>query len=387
MSGMRFTIFLGTAMTVWGMVHAYIFWRLWSVPWVSGHASTRVLVISGVALWLSYFLARMLDAWGWDLVARPLELAASTWMGFATLLFFAMLAVDVVTLGGFVLKTAAPRLRGAAALVALALSFIAVAQGMRRPVVVDHEVVLAGLPAACDGLRMVAVTDLHLGSLRGERWLSALVREVNSVKPDLIVAVGDVVDGDGRHIEVLVPLLKQVQSPLGVWAVTGNHEFYVGLEKSVQLLEAAGWTVLRDQSVEVKPGLVLAGVDDLTARKQFGDQSKPLENALADRPDGATILLSHSPLQAKEAALRGVGLMLSGHTHGGQIWPFNFLVRMRYHLVAGRYEVDGMPVIVCRGTGTWGPRMRLWHPSEMLHITLRRAPAGPKPENSWDHKA
>jgi hypothetical protein len=293
-------------------------------------------------------------------------------MGIATLLFFALLAVDMITLGGFVLSKPAPVLRGAAALLALLLSGVAVMQGLRRPVVVNHEVVLAGLPDSCDGLRMVAVSDLHLGSLLGERWLTGLVQEINGLRPDLVVAVGDVVDGDGRHIEPLVPLLKQIQAPLGVWAVTGNHEFYVGLDKSVAFLEAAGWTVLRDRSVVLKAGLVLAGVDDLTARQQFGDQGKPLEQALNNRPAGATILLSHSPWQAEEAARRGVGLMLSGHTHGGQIWPFNYLVRMRYRLLAGRYDVDEMPVIVCRGTGTWGPRMRLWKPSEMLQITLRR---------------
>jgi hypothetical protein len=371
MSGARFAIFLSTAMTVWGLVHAYIFWRLSGVPWISGHVSTRTLVITGTGLWLSYLLARMLDAWGWDAMARPLELASVTWMGVATLLFFALLVVDVVTLGGFVLVKLVPLLRGGAALVALVLSVLAVVQGLRKPVVIDHEIALAGLPASCDGLRMVAVSDLHLGSLLGERWLRSLVQQINGLKPDLVVAVGDVVDGDGRHIEPLVPVLKTVQAPLGVWAVTGNHEFYVGLEKSVKFLEEAGWTVLRDRAVEVRPGLVLAGVDDLTARQQFGEQSRPLEKALVNRPAGATILLSHSPWQAEEAASRGVGLMLSGHTHGGQIWPFHYLVRLRYRLLAGRYEVDGMPVIVCRGTGTWGPRMRLWKPSEMLHITLR----------------
>ena len=93
--------------------------------------------------------------------------------------------------------------------------------------------------------------------------------------------------------------------------------------------------------------------------------------ALANRPPGAAILLSHSPLQAGAAAAAGAGLMLSGHTHDGQIWPFGYLVRLSYPLLGGRYEVDGMPVIVCRGTGTWGPRMRLWRPSEILRITLR----------------
>jgi predicted MPP superfamily phosphohydrolase len=121
----------------------------------------------------------------------------------------------------------------------------------------------------------------------------------------------------------------------------------------------------------VAAGLVLAGVDDLTARQQLGREDHPLERALANRPSGATILLSHSPWQADVAARLGAGLMLSGHTHNGQLWPFNYLVGLKYPLLGGRYDVGGMSVIVSRGTGTWGPRMRLWRPGEIVRITLR----------------
>jgi hypothetical protein len=128
---------------------------------------------------------------------------------------------------------------------------------------------------------------------------------------------------------------------------------------------------LRDRAAALAPGLVLAGVDDLGARRQFGGGEQAIERALAGRPPGAVVLLSHSPAQVKTAASLGVGLMLCGHTHNGQIWPFNYLVRLSNPLVGGRYEVGGMTVIVGRGTGTWGPRMRLWQPGEILLITLR----------------
>ena len=122
---------------------------------------------------------------------------------------------------------------------------------------------------------------------------------------------------------------------------------------------------------EVHPGLVVAGVDDLTVNKGFiGD--KLISKALAGHPpSAATILLSHSPLQADKVAELGVGLMLSGHTHGGQIWPFGYLVERFYPLFVGQYEVNGMEIIVCRGTGTWGPRMRLWLPGEIIRVTLK----------------
>jgi len=139
----------------------------------------------------------------------------------------------------------------------------------------------------------------------------------------------------------------------------------------VTLIEAAGYHLLRDRWAEATAGLIVAGVDDLTAREQFGQRDDAVGRALANRPVGATILLSHSPLESERAAIAGAQLMLSGHTHAGQIWPFNFLVRLKYPLLAGRYEVADMTLIVGRGTGTWGPPMRLWHPSEILRIKLR----------------
>jgi predicted MPP superfamily phosphohydrolase len=139
----------------------------------------------------------------------------------------------------------------------------------------------------------------------------------------------------------------------------------------MRLFEGVSFKLLRNGWAEVKPGLILAGVDDLTAGRRNGQGGDPIPQAFLGRPPGAAILLSHTPWQAERAAQAGAGLMLSGHTHGGQIWPFGYLVRSLYPLLEGRYEVDGMTVIVCRGTGTWGPRMRLWRPGAILRVTLR----------------
>jgi predicted MPP superfamily phosphohydrolase len=136
------------------------------------------------------------------------------------------------------------------------------------------------------------------------------------------------------------------------------------------LLQKAGIRLLRNHWAQVRPGFVLAGVEDLTAHRRSGRSGNLMVPALSGRPPGAAVLLSHTPWQTEEAAGAGAGLMLSGHTHGGQIWPFSYLIRLRYPLLAGRYQIDQMTVIVCRGTGTWGPRMRLWRPGEILCITL-----------------
>jgi predicted MPP superfamily phosphohydrolase len=374
-------LFLITFLSIWGLMHLYVFWRLASIPWVAAHISHPVLTVIMVVLWLSYVVARILDARGLQSVAWPLEYLAANWVGLLFLLFSTVLVTDVLTLGGSLFHNQAPAIRGWAVLLAGLLALVGFIQALRPPILTDYEVRLPGLPLERDGTVVVAVSDLHLGNLLGQKWLSHLVDRLNRMKPDLIVVVGDLVDGNVGRVEPLRQVLTGLQAPLGVWAVTGNHEFYAGADRSVRLFEDAGFHVLRDRNEQVFPGLVLAGVDDLSARQQFGMKDQAVEKALANRPPGATILLSHSPWEAEKAAAAGAGLMLSGHTHAGQVWPFNYLVGLRYPLLAGRYEVDGMAAIVCRGTGTWGPRMRLWQPSEILRVKLRTVNAAGRQAN------
>jgi predicted MPP superfamily phosphohydrolase len=371
MTPLKIALFVVVALAVWTAMHAYVFWRLASVPWTAEGVPPRAWFWTAVALAASYPVARLLNSRHLEAVGEPLEFLAANWIGVLFLLLVALLAADVVTLGGWVLPRLAPVIRGSAAGLALILAVIGLVQGLRPPVVHEYEVKLKGLPKERDGLVLVAISDLHLGTLIGKRWMTRLISRVDGLKPEVVVIVGDLVDGEVGRLEPLLPVLQKLRAPLGVWAVTGNHEYYAGLERSVDLLKAAGYTVLRDSAAEVVPGLVLAGVDDLGARRQFGLTDRAIEKALKDRPAGAVILLSHSPVQADKAAAGGAGLMLSGHTHNGQIWPFNFLVRLSNPMVGGLYEAGGMPVIVGRGTGTWGPRMRLWLPSEILRITLR----------------
>jgi uncharacterized protein len=368
-------LFLTTALSIWAGMHCYVFWRLSSIPWVGSHIPHLALWVAAGVLWASYPLARMLDARGLQAVSWPLEYLAANWIGLLFLLFWALLLIDVVTLGGWAFARHAPMLRGWAVVSAGTLALIALLQAVRQPVVTDYEVPLPGLPPERDGTVLVVVSDLHLGNLLGHSWLTHLTDRLNAMKPDLLVVAGDLVDGNVGRVEPLRQVLQRLQAPLGVWAVTGNHEFYAGLERSVRLFREAGFHVLRDENAQVVPGLVLAGVDDLTAREQFGMPDRAIEKALTNRPTGATILLSHSPWRAEKAAAAGAGLMLSGHTHNGQLWPFSYLVGLRYPLLSGRYQLNGMAVIVCRGTGTWGPRMRLWQPSEIVRIKLRAAKA------------
>jgi len=357
---------------LWLLMHVYVVWRAASVPPMAGRVARTMLVIAAAVLCLSYPLPRMLERWGAGGLARALEPVGMTWLGVLFLAVVCLLAADVATGFGLLFRRFAPSLRGWALGAAGTLSAIALVQGHRPPVVRDYEVRLSGLPREADGTVLVAISDFHLGTLLGERWLAARVAQVQALRPDVVVALGDMVEGHGGLEGSLVPALRRLTAPLGVWAVTGNHEYHGGARSGTRLLEEAGFRVLRDSWSEVRPGLILAGVDDLTSRRRSGLDSGAVERSLAGRPPGgATILLSHSPLRAVEAARAGVGLMVCGHTHGGQIWPFTYLSRLAYPLNAGGYAVSAMPVIVSRGTGTWGPRMRLWYPGEILRIRLR----------------
>ncbi|MFH1435884.1 MAG: metallophosphoesterase, partial [Pseudomonadota bacterium] len=240
-----------------------------------------------------------------------------------------------------------------------------------------YEVTLPSLPAELDGTVLVAVCDVHFGAHLGEQWFTARVGEIRALRPDSVVFLGDIFEGHGDAPSE-IPALRHLSVPLGKWFVEGNHESHRDVGAGTGVLERAGFLRLADQWVELAPGLVLAGVNDLTHHKRRDLDGDPLGRALANRPSGATVLLSHTPWQTDRAAQAGVELMLSGHTHGGQIWPFGYLVQAVYPLLAGRYDIDGMPVIVSRGTGIWGPRMRLWHRGEILKVTLhatQRPPA------------
>jgi len=356
---------------LWTVANCYVFWRAWSAPLLR-RAPRWLFVVVAVFLWGSFVAARWLEGVLPGAALALPELVGADWMAIVFWSAAALIVVDVVTLAGFLFRRWAGAARGGALAVAGALAVIATVQALRPPAVRDYEVRLAGLPAAADGLVLVGISDLHLGSLLGARWLDARIHQVEGLRPDAVVVLGDVLEGHGASESALLQRLRGLSAPLGVWAVNGNHEHSGRGAGGAGRLEDAGMRVLVNQWAEVRPGLVFAGVQDLTRLRYSRAGGDPIGEALERRPAGAaTVLLSHSPLQYERAAASGVGLMLAAHTHDGQLWPFGYFTRMNYPLMGGRYVVGGMTVIVCRGTGTWGPRMRLWRPSEIIRVTLR----------------
>jgi predicted MPP superfamily phosphohydrolase len=216
------------------------------------------------------------------------------------------------------------------------------------------------------------LTDLHLGALIGERRLRSVIEQIDGMNPDIVVVTGDLVDGDAGTVETMVPILKTLAAPLGVYSILGNHEMYAGPERCRDLMRAAGFIVLDNVAAEVVPGLRIAGVPDSGRGPGTDGLDGALENALSEVGEGdAIVFLQHAPGNEQATAASGVGLMLNGHTHGGQIWPFHYMVLRAYPHIAGVHKVDNMTQVISRGAGRWGAPMRLFAPSEIYRITLR----------------
>jgi predicted MPP superfamily phosphohydrolase len=357
-------------------MHVYVFLRIAGVPVIRRHLSQKCIVGLGIALWTGFYLGRVYGHHHTGVLAVALEFFGMNWMAVLFLLFTTLLALDIATGFGLLLRRHLPSLRGWALAAGGLLSLLALIQGLRPPVTVDYAVYRPDLPIQMDGKTLVAMSDLHLGALLDEQWLAARIDQTITQKPDMVVLLGDIFEGHDPPSAALIAVLSRLTAPLGVWAVLGNHEFHGDVETTVKLLQKAGIQVLRNRWVEVKTGFFIGGVDDLTTLGRSGLGDRPLKQLLAAGPRGTAVLLSHTPWYVEQAADAGVDLMLCAHTHGGQIWPFSYLVRTRYPLLGGRYEVNGMTVLVSRGTGTWGPRMRLWRPGEILRVTLHRKLSG-----------
>jgi predicted MPP superfamily phosphohydrolase len=358
---------------LWAGLHFYVVSRLRSIPFIAHHVPTWLLIPVVILLGASYIVSLLLEHYGIDGLSglsHVLEIVGSYWVGAFFLMFSTFLVFDLCTGFGLWLRPQLPALRTLALIIALLMTILALVQARRSPEVTEYEVTLDGLPREADGTVLVAATDMHMGVLLGHGWANERAAQFESLRPDLLLLVGDIFEGDEASYTSWLPVLRQFRASHGVYVVTGNHEFHAGGTKIIDLFRRAGFQALRDESVEPIPGLVLTGVDDVAFRGRAA-HAAILEKVLRQRPDGASILLSHTPLETQRAASARVELMLSGHTHAGQIWPFTYLVKLAFPNMSGRYGVQDMTAIVCRGTGTWGPRMRLFKRSELLRITVR----------------
>jgi predicted MPP superfamily phosphohydrolase len=384
----RFLILLGLATLILLGLHYYIFER--ASRYLALAASERRLLKIGLSLlfilvWTAMPLGRLLTMDG----ARPLFYAAFIWLGCLVMMALGLFIGDLLRWLSLVAPVDAERRLWLGRVVGQAslglgslLSGYALFQGLRQVAVKRVTVPVPGLPRALDGLRIVQITDVHIGpTLRGG-WLRRVVDTINGLRPDLIAITGDLVDGPVAALRPHVAPLSELKSRHGTFFVTGNHEYYAGANEWIAELRRLGLQVLRNERVSVvhdaaaaaEGSLDIAGVDDFHSHSFPGhgpDLARAVEGRQKNRP---LVLLAHQPAQIHEAVEHGVTLQLSGHTHGGQLWPWGFFVRLQQPFIAGLHRIGQTFLYVSCGTGYWGPPMRLNAPAEITELCLRSEP-------------
>ncbi len=368
--------------------HALLYQRLavsTQLPKIWQQVVAVLLVALAISLPAGLIVVRMLGL-SW---LRNWAVVSFVWMG---LLFLLLVAVGAASLLGWGHDKVADLrglavdperrlfftrlLAGSATGGALLAGTVAMQQAWRRPELRRVEVPLAKLHKSMNGLTIIQVSDVHVGPTIRREWVEALVAEVNAAKPDIVALTGDMVDGSVAELAEHVAPFAKLQARLGVFFVTGNHEYFSNVEPWLDYWRSLGFRVLRNECVTLRDGdavLDVLGVDDWSAERlgQPGhghDLKKAVQGRDTTRP---SLLLAHQPKAIDQAAAAGIDLQLSGHTHGGQIWPFNWLVQLQQPYVAGLHKHASTWIYVSRGTGFWGPPMRLAAPSEVTQIVLR----------------
>lgn len=383
---LHLVIFLSVAAVVFGGGHYYIFARLAHYFDLTGNARKYLAIALSslfIILMVSLPITRLLSREA----ATPLAFFAYTWLGVAMMLGLSLLACDIATgvMPIFIFNQGNPERRlflqnifGIAAVSsATILSGTALWNGLRPVTVKSFPVKIAKLPANRNGFKIVQITDLHIGPTISGAWLRQVVDKANALNADVITLTGDLVDGSVADLSPHVESLRDLRAKHGVLFVTGNHEYYSGVDEWIAHFETLGVRVLRNERVTLFDDtnanpIDFAGIDDF-ASGHFPGHGPDLPKALAERDtQNPLILLAHQPAAIREAAAHGVDLQLSGHTHGGQIWPWNYFVYIQQPYVSGlhTYPKSGSQIYVSDGTGFWGPPMRLGTSAEITEITL-----------------
>lgn len=376
--------FFITVFLIWGSLHFYFYVKLASA--LSLNAPWRTaLGVSLAILSLLYLGGRLLAYSSDSLFSTALTVSGAVWMGSAALLFTTMAIFDIaVSLPATALAKAG--LIGAGTCksvqnvgiitvlgISALLSLVSLYCGLKTPEVKSVEVKIAGLDPEMSGFRIVQLCDIHIGGMISRAKVAEIVEVANSLNPDIVILSGDIVDEPYERIAEKMKLLCEFKAGHGIYATMGNHEHYAGSAAIEKGFEACGIKILRQGHAVIKDSLVLAGIDDPVFLGGRENIPAAIKKSLTGKPPSLpVVLISHQPVGVEAAAESGVSLMLSGHTHGGQIPPMHLNPLIAYGYLAGDYEVGGMRLYVNSGAAYWGPPMRLLAPKEILLVVLKR---------------
>ena len=371
--------FLIMFLTVYSSMNALVF--IQSRVLLSGRRPAQLaFALFIAAMVLAPGGVRFLERNGYESLARLIAWIGYPWMGFVFLSFCLFLLVALCELF-FNLLNKLPGMHlplisaEARAVVVLSMAAAISVYGFIEAYSIRVERVFIAtekLPPGIESLKIAQISDVHLGLLVRERRLGVILDKIQLENPDILVSTGDLVDGDIARFNGLSELFEQIKPRFGKYAVTGNHEFYAGLSQSVEAMKSYGFVVLRGEAIGVANILNIVGIDDSVKRPPTNESS--LLSSVKN--DLFTLYLKHRPDVSSDIAGR-FDLQLSGHTHRGQIFPFNLVTMMVYPMQNGLYELgNGSKLYVSRGSGTWGPPMRFLSPPEVTIIEIKRKSQG-----------
>jgi len=372
-------LFLIFYFLIYGGLHLYVFLKAWQA-FRFHHTFGSVICSVFVLMIVSPIIVRFLERGGHDVPARLISYAGYSWLGLMFFFFTISISFDIVRfltyIAGAVSKTdlspfiSAYRFFFFCSLICSVFFF---AYGYIEAGDIRLEKLYLQtdkIPKEIERITIAQISDVHLGLIVRERQLAKITKIIKEVRPDILVSTGDLVDGDIDKINGLIGVLKDIEPPYGKYAVLGNHEFYAGIDNSLEFHKKSGFTVLRGEGVTIEGILNIAGVDD-AAGEYFQIKQVPEKNVFSSLPGNLyTVLLKHRPVIDKEA-MGLFHLQLSGHTHKGQIFPFRYMTRLAFPLYTGHHEFpDNKHLYVSRGSGTWGPPIRFLTPPEVTVIEV-----------------
>jgi len=375
------SLFFAAIFAVYGGMHVYTFFRARNALGF-GAGTGIALALFMLAMTFAPFFIRLFERHEYQLAARVLSWAAYLWMAALFLFFCSSIVLDLVNVLARIVAWI-PRAgfssffvpAKASFFACLGLSLVICVYGYFSALDIRTErlrIETAKLPAHVNRLTLVQISDVHLGLIVNCSRLKKIVDIVKAEKPDIFVSTGDLVDAQINNMEGMADLLRSVQAPYGNYAITGNHEYYAGIQQALAFTRECGFTLLRGEAAK-NVAINIVGVDDPAGVQMKLDKPEPETALLSDLPKGRfTLLLKHRPVVDQEAA-KLFDLQLSGHTHKGQIYPFTYVSEVAYPLNAGRFDLPGGSILyVSRGTGTWGPPIRFLSPPQITVIELVR---------------
>jgi len=375
-----FIIFLTVFFSIYTGLHLYGFLKV-KRALTPGPIATAVMVVFMVSMIVAPVMIRISEKHGFELSARFLAYVGYTWMGLLFLFVSTAFALDIyrflVHIGKWALRadlSAITLSHRHLFFIALIFAISATVYGAFEAVGIRLEHVTLKtdkIPKTIGRLRIVQISDVHLGLIVGEKRLKRIVKQINAAKPDILISTGDLVDGQMDDPSGFADMLRKIDTKYGKFAITGNHEFYAGLDRSMDFTEKAGFTVLRGGSLTISDLINIAGVDDEAGKRYDLAKEVSEKELLSALPNEQfTLFLKHRPVVDNET-LGLFDLQLSGHTHKGQIFPFSLLVSFFYPDRAGLINFGkNSRLYVSRGTGTWGPPVRFLSVPEVTLIEL-----------------